>query len=122
MCYGRVDEIDWLATRTYVGQHDTGRVILLAGDPGIGKTHLASEVLQRGAASGLLCLSGTAHEHEGQPSYQPFIEAFDRYLSEYEQTMQLNPITSFRPAGFSDPQLEHAALLRANGGLPKYEN
>jgi len=112
-CFGRDSEIDWLAARTFGGQQNTGCVILLAGDPGIGKTHLASEVLQRGAASGLLCLSGTAHEHEGQPSYQPFIEAFDHYLSEYGQTVLLNPITSFRPAGFSDPQLEHAALLRA---------
>ena len=56
-------------------------------------------------------LFGAAYEQEGQLSYQPFIEAFDRYLAEHPSDGQ-NPITHYVPFGGYDEQ-EHTALFRA---------
>src|SRR5204863_3560031 len=50
------------------------RVVLLAGEPGIGKTRLASEVAQRAAGDGGVVLYGRCDEGMGV-AYQPFVEA-----------------------------------------------
>ena len=88
-----------------------GKTILLGGDAGVGKTRLAYELLREAAGSGMTTLYGAAYEQEGQLSYQPFIEAFDRYLAEHPAAGQ-NPITHYIPFGGYDEQ-EHTALFRA---------
>jgi tetratricopeptide (TPR) repeat protein len=45
--------------------------------------------------------------------FQPFIEAFDRYLGEQGLDLRGNPIIHFQPHGSSDPQQEHWALFKA---------
>ncbi len=62
---------------------------------------------------GITTLVGAAYEQEGQMAYQPFIEAFDRYLAAQGQALDANPITHFTPLGSSDPQQEQSALFRA---------
>ena len=91
---------------------DRGRTILLTGDPGVGKTRLAYEVLRNAADAGLITLFGGTYELEGQLTYQPFIEAIDRYLIEHNRPLEANPITHFTPLGLSDPQQEQSALFR----------
>ena len=54
------------------------RTILLAGEPGIGKTRTASEVARAVHAAGGLVLYGRCDEDLGVP-YQPFVEALDHY-------------------------------------------
>ena len=56
------------------------RVMLLAGDPGIGKTRLLAETSVRAFASGALVLAGRAPEETLVP-YQPFLEALGHYIS-----------------------------------------
>jgi class 3 adenylate cyclase len=56
------------------------RVALLAGEPGIGKTRLASEVAVRVRESGGLVLGGRCDEDLGVP-YQPFVEALRHYVT-----------------------------------------
>lgn len=90
-----------------------GQTILLAGDPGVGKTRLAYEILRAAASAGMTTLFGAAYEQEGQFPYQAFIEAFDRYLAEHQRQLTENPITHFKPRGSSDPQQEHWALFNA---------
>jgi predicted ATPase/DNA-binding CsgD family transcriptional regulator len=55
-------------------------VILLAGDPGIGKTHLLHEVARRAEQVGALVLRGGASQAEGMPPYLPFLEALGSYI------------------------------------------
>jgi class 3 adenylate cyclase len=50
------------------------RVVLLAGEPGAGKTRLAAEAARRVAERGGLVLGGRSDEHVPVP-YQPFAEA-----------------------------------------------
>ena len=51
------------------------RVALLAGEPGIGKTHLLREMARRAAAESIAVLRGGASDAEGMPPYLPFLEA-----------------------------------------------
>jgi len=58
---------------------DQARVMLLAGDPGIGKTRLLAETAVRAFASGSIVLAGRAPEETLVP-YQPFLEALGHYV------------------------------------------
>jgi DNA-binding SARP family transcriptional activator/tetratricopeptide (TPR) repeat protein len=55
------------------------RVILLAGDPGIGKTRLIAELARRAHESGAVVLAGASPEDTLVP-YQPFLEALRHYV------------------------------------------
>jgi DNA-binding SARP family transcriptional activator/tetratricopeptide (TPR) repeat protein len=57
-----------------------GRIVVLAGDAGIGKTSLAAEVARRAHDGGGVVLAGRAPEEALVP-YQPFIEALRHYFS-----------------------------------------
>ena len=52
----------------------------IAGEPGIGKTRLASELARAAHEEGAAVLLGRCHE-EVLMSYQPFVEAFGRYVA-----------------------------------------
>ena len=56
-----------------------GRIVLLAGDPGIGKTRLAAELARRVHAQGACVLAGRAPQ-ETLVAYQLFVEALRQYL------------------------------------------
>ncbi|MDP1821260.1 MAG: AAA family ATPase [Acidimicrobiales bacterium] len=82
-------------TTTYVGRDDlrdrladaweearTGacRTLLLAGEPGVGKTRTAAELARRAHADRGLVLFGRCDEDLGVP-YQPFVEALEHYVA-----------------------------------------
>ena len=54
-------------------------VLLLRGDPGVGKTRLLAEIAARAHASGTLVLAGRAPEQTLVP-FQPFVEALGHYV------------------------------------------
>jgi tetratricopeptide (TPR) repeat protein len=58
-----------------VGGH--GGLVLIGGEPGIGKTRLTEALLEEGRARGCMCLVGHAYEMEGSPPYVPFIEMLE---------------------------------------------
>jgi class 3 adenylate cyclase/tetratricopeptide (TPR) repeat protein len=77
--YGRdseqaIIERCWSAAQTGMRQ-----VVLLAGEPGIGKTRLATEAGRTAHAQGAIVLLGTCDEDVGHP-YRPFVEALRHYL------------------------------------------
>jgi DNA-binding SARP family transcriptional activator len=51
------------------------RLVMIEGEPGIGKTRLAAEFLSRDAHTGGIALAGAARELEQALPYQPVIEA-----------------------------------------------
>ncbi|MGH2594174.1 MAG: ATP-binding protein [Anaerolineae bacterium] len=110
---GRDYELDTLQGWLHAAWRGQGRAILVAGDSGIGKTRLASEALRACASAGMTALFGAAYEQEGQLAYQPFIEAFDRYLADVQRPATENPITHFTRSGASDPQQDSWALFNA---------
>jgi len=58
------------------------QVVLLLGEAGIGKTHLASAFLQWVASQGATLLQGRAFEMGGRLPYQPLVHALSRRLEQ----------------------------------------
>ncbi len=78
---GRERELALLGTLLQnVASHSSGRAVLVAGEPGIGKTRLLTEVAKGAADSGWLVLLGRAYESEGMPPYLPFTEALGSHI------------------------------------------
>ncbi len=75
---GRQAEMEQLEA-WWQGPADRARVMLLAGDPGIGKTRLLAETAVRAFASGAIVLAGRAPEETLVP-YQSFLEALGHYV------------------------------------------
>ncbi|MEE2898068.1 MAG: winged helix-turn-helix domain-containing protein, partial [Gemmatimonadota bacterium] len=51
-----------------------GRVVLLVGDPGIGKTRVSEESVRELRAAGVSVLVGQCREEEGSPAFWPWIQ------------------------------------------------
>ena len=71
---GRKHELELLRTKLLDALAGRGGVILLGGEPGIGKTRLAEELAFDAAQHGMLVLWGRCWESEGAPPFWPWIE------------------------------------------------
>jgi DNA-binding CsgD family transcriptional regulator len=56
----------------------SGQVVLLEGEPGVGKTRLAAQIAVRARALGLAYASGRCTLEEGSPPFWPFVQVFRR--------------------------------------------
>lgn len=57
-----------------------GRVFLLVGEPGIGKSRLAEELIAHARARGALVLVGRCWEAGGAPAYWPWVQSLRAYV------------------------------------------
>jgi DNA-binding SARP family transcriptional activator len=62
-----------------------GRLFLLAGEPGIGKSRLADELSARARARGATVLGGRCWEAGGAPAYWPWVQALRPYLRDTDR-------------------------------------
>ena len=76
---GRSAELNTLKTALKQAAAGQVRVVLLAGEPGIGKTRLASEFARWAHGEGATVLLGRCDE-EPLAAYQPVVEALGRYV------------------------------------------
>jgi DNA-binding SARP family transcriptional activator len=63
-----------------------GRIVLLQGEPGIGKTRLAEELAGRARELGARVLVGRCWEAGGAPAYWPWVQALRAHVRETEAT------------------------------------
>ena len=56
-----------------------GGMVLLGGEPGVGKTRLVEQVLDTAQRRRCLALTGRCYEREGTPPFMPFIETLEHY-------------------------------------------
>ena len=109
---------DWWTTL----QLGAGRLLLVDGDPGIGKTRLVAELARAVEAEGALVLWGRCDEDPVAP-FQPFAEALGRYFQS---------LSADRISGMPDWQLtelsrlvlrlrEYAPVFEEEGGDPDSE-
>jgi hypothetical protein len=76
---GRDGALDQLTRAFTAAQGGTGSLVLVAGEPGIGKTRLTQEFIRRTAApAGALVLAGGCHDGDVVPN-APFAEAMVRW-------------------------------------------
>jgi tetratricopeptide (TPR) repeat protein len=66
-----------------------GGMLLIGGEPGVGKTRLCQSILDEARARGALCLVGRCYEMEGAPPYTPYAEVLD-------VVSRLVPVRTFR--------------------------
>jgi DNA-binding SARP family transcriptional activator/tetratricopeptide (TPR) repeat protein len=64
-----------------------GRLFLISGEPGIGKSRLAEEVMRRARERGALVLVGRCWEAGGAPAHWPWVQAVRSYIRECDPTL-----------------------------------
>lgn len=74
---GRDAELKVLTRHLEEAMAGRGSVVLIGGEPGIGKTHLTTALAEYAAQRGALVRTGHCYEAEGSPPYSPFIEALE---------------------------------------------
>jgi class 3 adenylate cyclase/tetratricopeptide (TPR) repeat protein len=74
---GRDAELRRLAERLAEAGAGRGRLALVAGEPGIGKTRLAEELAEVAHRKGVAVLWGRCIEGEWAPPYAPFVEVLE---------------------------------------------
>jgi predicted ATPase len=69
---GRERELGWLGGRVRAALGGDAQVVLVAGEPGVGKSRLAEEVAGHASGRGMACGWGRAVREEGSPPYWVF--------------------------------------------------
>jgi len=77
---GRQRELERLLGRLAAARAGQGGVVLVAGEPGIGKTRLVREFAAEASARGALVLCGGCVEGDGSPPFGPWVEALREHL------------------------------------------
>ncbi|KKK48972.1 hypothetical protein LCGC14_3139760, partial [marine sediment metagenome] len=65
---------------------DSGRTVQLIGEPGIGKTRLVTEVLERSRDLGYVALAGRGAEFEREVPFSVFADALEDHLASLDMT------------------------------------
>lgn len=79
---GRQRELGELSGALAGAQRGEGRIVLLAGEPGIGKTRLAEELARVAQVQAIQTLWGRCYEGEGAPAFWPWVQILRSYLSD----------------------------------------
>ena len=81
---GRREEREVLGRALAAAEAGTGRVVLVGGEPGIGKTHLAEAFAAE--VTGAMVLWGRCQETEGAPPFWPWRQVLRGFVEEVEDT------------------------------------
>ena len=122
---GRERELEQTDTWTGEAIAGRGRLIALAGEPGIGKTRTADEVLRRAGARGALCLEGRCYEGHGAPPFWPWVQALRAWLDAVGRDADHGELTRRVPELLSllpelDPSGEASALATSEEGSSRF--
>jgi len=123
---GRRLEVEAMTVAWDAARAGGRRLVLVSGEPGIGKTRLAAEVASMAHGCGAIVLYGRCDDEIGIP-FQPFTEALDWYLERADDVvigelpgdlMRLSPRVELRLPGVAprheaDPESEQYRLFDA---------
>ena len=76
---GREKDLGQLLAELDEAASGRGRLVLVAGEPGIGKSRLAEELIAHARARGAQVLVGRCWEAGGAPAYWPWVQALRTY-------------------------------------------
>ncbi|MCI0437612.1 MAG: AAA family ATPase [Chloroflexi bacterium] len=87
---GREQEFAALSAALDDALSGQGRLVMLAGEPGIGKTRIAQELAAIAKARGFQALWGHCYEGEGAPPYWPWVQVIRSYADDSDaETLRL---------------------------------
>jgi class 3 adenylate cyclase/tetratricopeptide (TPR) repeat protein len=75
-----------LLDNTFVGH---GRLALVAGEPGVGKSRLVAEIGDVAEARGMRVLTGHCVQMSGAPPYLPYVEIIEQAISSPRSSLEL---------------------------------
>ena len=93
---GRDAERRRLADLWVAARHGTTRLVLIGGEPGIGKSRLAADVAGTAYGEGALVLHGRCEE-DVSLAYQPFVEAIGSYVAALPDESLFDHVAKFGP-------------------------
>ena len=79
---GRTRELTALGQGLDEARSGRGGIVLLEGDPGIGKTRIAEHFSQLAGRADAIALLGRCHEGAGAPAFWPWIQALRAYVAD----------------------------------------
>ena len=82
---GRDAEFDRLRCALAEAHGGQGRLVLIAGEPGIGKTRIAQELADEACTTGAQVLWGRMWEADGAPAFWPWVQIMRAWMANYEQ-------------------------------------
>src|SRR3989449_1231436 len=113
---GRESELTELEDALLAANRGDGQIVLLAGEAGVGKSRLATEVQRRAVKIGITVLSGGCSEADLALPYLPFLEALGNYLTAVDLDQVRKGLGSLRrELAHLFPQLEPEAESRETG-------
>lgn len=117
---GREKELTYVEDALLAAVRGEGRLVLLAGDAGMGKTRLARELGGRAHKMGIAVVSGSCSEAELSLPYLPFVEALGNYVARADLVMlreRLGPAAG--ELGHLFPRLERGLVDTSEPGQAK---
>ncbi len=82
---GRRAELARLSESLEATARGNGQIVMIAGEPGIGKTRIARHVAAEAAARNLQVLWGRCNEEPGAPPYWPWLQAIEGFVAQYDE-------------------------------------
>ena len=79
---GRQREMAELRAALDAAMSGHGRMVMLVGEPGIGKTRTAQELGALAEARGTQVFWGRCHEEQGAPPYWPWVQPLPAYIQQ----------------------------------------
>jgi class 3 adenylate cyclase/tetratricopeptide (TPR) repeat protein len=85
-----------------------GSLVMIGGEPGVGKTRITQELVVEARQHGFLTLTGHCYEMEGAPPYIPFVEIIESAARIVEPTALLSAMGESAPeVAKLTPELRH---------------
>jgi predicted ATPase len=84
---GRKQELALLTAALEATLAQQGQMVMLAGEPGIGKTRTAQKLARLAEEAGAQVVWGWCYEGEGAPPYWPWVDLLRTYIQRTEQAL-----------------------------------
>ncbi|MGH7911867.1 MAG: ATP-binding protein, partial [Candidatus Dormibacteraceae bacterium] len=127
---GRLAEKERLRAALAAAGEGRGSTVFLSGEPGIGKTRLARELIEIARGQGFAVLEGPAYPLEGSLAYAPVLAAFAPVLRRLDPARRFRLVSGLTdlgrlftdlqlppPQALGEPALEKTRLFAAVAGL-----
>lgn len=112
---GRIPEL--AAIDRHLRREETP-MLLIRGEPGIGKTRLMREACKYALGRGYTLIEGGCHRHSGQEPYAPLPSALNRYLATLPSSHVRKALTGCNWLSRLLPELVHEGMLMPPDDLP----